>query len=519
MTVDLESELQRLARGWDEAAPPISVAEVTARIAGSVEPDTAPRSGRRWWIPMTGAAAVLAVLVGGLLVIRNDSVTAPTVATVGPAPQPVPTSAPLPGSTSSPDPSTVTSPVPTSVEPSDEPPGGMDPDLFDVFERRTIALRALPGVRLAVSSSYSYRLPDGTMATDEARSQSYEVTMLADGRLWAAGDEDAIYEWLTFDPDGGVLRGRVRPADAAPMEVEITGIGWSTDSTPYQLGLIFPRSPFEGISAPPDDVTIESVEWRGRPATRVTSETSGDDVGSPGTTWTTESIVDDESGVLVLRASSTLSDTGEVTLDERVEITDLEIVDRPPASPPGTFTDEARVLRRQETNGALHVDLDDAADAHGPGFVVPSEALADGHASVQVGSIWLSGLVTDEADTGGPPREATSIEVMWWFGSAFAPERVTLLKTVLDDGPPPEGWLEVGDGLCIAGPGTSCDARYTDGVLADGALAGYPFDLADQFGTSTMSVLGPSGMVLIEAATPEQLEKRANGFVTWPPSS
>lgn len=453
----------------DAAEPPRTFDELQVS-SGAAGDERAHRSRRVLVVP--GALVAVIALVGGLLVVRNktdegtqngvvDAVPEARATTVPPAPATAPAAPPVD--------TTVASTVPPTT--SGEP----ELTVEEVRAMQADALRVLPGFTAAVTKTVFDPVSGGTSSEETA-----QVTLLADRSFWA---DQGLRGWGSYDPRTHIVRGAFVQPDGTVGYQEIVGqsdgflpLGILVGHDPTQLTVAMPDDPARGIST---DV-IETI-FEGRPVWEVTSIQSFADPCfepcSPAAATTrivqTEvSTIDQQTGI-VIRKSTTSTQPN--TQPQLSMLGDIRVTGAMPAQFPGTFPDDAVVVRSGDpTGGAVGgmAGVQALADEFGIAIPLPT-------GPIEISTRQNPGGMRGPDGVDVPSRSHT-IEVASHEGFVTSAAVNLTFSAPVADRPVPDGWTIV-DGLYCMSPSDDgvCDDPWTTfGIAVDatviesGALGG-----------------------------------------------
>ena len=490
----LKDQLSTLARRWESDASPITIDETIAMagrrgLAALVDPDDADLLGPdeslvvtvstiankptvRWKpLLMIGAAAAL-VLIGLVVLAERGADQEPFRPGVETVPQPsevpVTTSATTAPATSTPAP---TSPTAAVVDPT-------------TAELSTIQ----SSVAASLATFDTFRATTTMQSSTDGPVSTYEVTMAADGSVWATGSPIA---WQSFDATTGLSR-TGNPSANAYMELSLG------NTVPLELiiGLV-PVPRFDTLGA---DVAIEENEQDGRPVWEISA--TGDLTRPDGVQEHREETFEiDKATGLVIGYTKASTVSGTTTL-QTATLSNLVLnVDFPPPDFPGTFPPDADVPGAGNQNPVQFLSVDEAAAKFGAGFVVAPAVPPTARITFQ------SNLVPTTGAGGvvivGPPRLTVTMD----FRTGFAPTSVTISKDA-DVGGSTSG-VDAGS-VCRTVDGKTCLGADGASVVTAGALEGVPSEL--RLGVLTIH----AGLitVTIRASTDQEALALANSLVT-----
>jgi hypothetical protein len=493
--LDLDHELRALCRALDEAAPPVSIAEITGHREVSPR-HAAPSTGRvtgsgrrrRWQVAGVAIGLVAASVLAGLAFLGDrDRVrttpNAPSQSTVGPPPSVVPSTVGG-GSTTL----TAASTVPVTAAPTTtSPPAG--PSLPSLQRQVGQALSNVDSFRATATI---------TRGGADATTQSNTVTLLSDGRMWALTDGGG---WASYDPSTGVSKLMSIGPDGTATYQEI--VGWADNSVGIQI--LVGHDPVMRFERGAAEADISEVVHDGRPAWQITSAA---DVNRPGQFGgQVEVFVIDQATGLVVATRTELAVDGAVQVTES-SLTGLETGVTLPAEYPGVFPDGAAVERSGDPNAFQLTTLDDAAAFFGRGFVAPADLPAGTRVTTSAGPVM--------AETG--ETFATNLTVTITIPDGFARSTVELHKFVpIGDVAPGFGMIPIDDALCFSTDGITCTRTADTDVVTAGALAGHNLHVEGD-GTVINVDTGPVSAVVI-AMSPEAALNLVNSFIDLSPTS
>lgn len=503
-------------RSVDATAPPDVRADVRRMLRGEVTP-TDWRDGprRRWPAPVAAAAAIAAIV--GLAVIggRDDDPM------IGPADTDEPSVEPTVRPTTSIEdrPTTTAAPTPTTTPVIGEgaPQGHELPadlaasidallaatglaggevvsgeaaaEALAAIDRHRLALwREMPGFSVSATFGSTWVLADGTKPRPDAPPTYTDVTVLANGDVWAEFDGG---DWYSVDAETGISRGVYRN--------EVTGSfdALQVQRAPHRhhLGSVLGHDPLARLDGIPtrfgrlETPVIELQFDLGSLPPNVQVHVESDRLGRE------SYVVDLMTGLIVMYDASQPDEKG--TLGRYSAMHDLVLVDELPiddlpALPAGV---EWQVL---DDGTVAPTSVADAAEAFGPGLVLPEVALAGGTVALGQTASTGEGMGVPIDHPDAAVREVW-VEVVVSDGFLRQVFRINASMPI-GDGPAPDGFELVDGRLCSAPCETTPTPAEATVVPRAGALAGLGWTGADGFLVRTQDGIGYS----VEATTDEE---------------
>lgn len=484
MTREMEA-VSDFVRQIECESAPIAIEEIKAHTDAPITIDArtnARRSSRRAFVPVA-AAAMVACLIGAMFAFRPARES--------------PNAVPDPDlSASVPTVVEATVPAKTAPQPSDAVPSepeDVDRNL-DVVDRlreidaqRIERLRQLPGISgTAVVESKS---PIGDESTS-TRETSF--TMLADGSFWSTAVDGTF---ASYDPSTGTSLGSYVDDEGQMRYQQVDG--WADNSTGLSILLGGDPARLIGDVTPYAEVTIKDAYYEGRPATEI-AVTHNLPRGTP---QAEVLLIDDWTGLIVESALEWESSPGTRTV-RLSRLSGLETTDELPATFPGSVPDGAVVERSGDPAGFTPVTIEQAADAFGPGFVVPSQLPGDAVVSVSESTVMYdTTLVTH--------REVT-IQSRQGFVTTMSIAQGYLILS--DDAVPPPGMAVVDGVLCHLEDDACATLGGGNVAFAAGALAGLTGQLED----TTLSIDHFGRQIIIRSIDGHAIEV-AESLTAWRP--
>jgi hypothetical protein len=432
------------------------------------------RSGK--WIWLGAAAAIVALIVGAVALVRE-----PSNGSISPAPPETTVPITVPPTIAVEEPAVTTT---AAAEPA--------VTVADVQAAVTERLSTLQGVRATATVHTRQTALDGsTVPTAQETTSVNEITLMADGSLWLQGD---LARWSSYDASTGVSRAAFITADGATQYQEI--VGWTDNTTPLLIALrVNPVMRFDSVQ----DSTVEEVVSRlGRPAWRLRNSL---EYGAPDdlSAFSQQEIftIDKESGLIVEYRQVVNNGVEDVT---EMSLTDLQLDATLPAEFPGSFPDGAVVDHSGNPAGFRVVAPEEASAQFGSPVFLP--AAADSTVRIV--------MSTNEGLWGQNSLPVTSAQLTIELRTGFVINSVLIMKTTAQPGTEvTDPTAVVVDGLiCFSTDGVTCSDASLGSVITEGALAGAP-SVAQS--SSVSASVGAVQYVVIAGSSDEALAI-ANSF-------
>jgi hypothetical protein len=358
MSTDLIERIATLARQWEEAAPPVTLGELTAgrsavglgqaQQATVIDLDRHVSHRGRLVVAIATAAAVAAGFVAVVVTRNPDAVepVGPSTATAAPETA----LATIPGTT----PITSAAPV-TSAPTTTAAPVDFAVRLTEIDAARADALRLFSTIGFTVHHTSTQ--PDGTVTRDDSAS----VVLSNDGSSAVASD---AFLWSYYDATTGTARTGYVDADGQTAYQELAGQADNSVALGVPTGL--PNGIVEQFPLYPDDVVaVEDDVVDGRPTWRIDRE-------YPSQSSSTSTWIDVQTGVTLQSRSVGMQSTNGVPQTDTLTLSDLQLGASMPADFPGTFPDGAVVNRSGDPTQFSSSSVEDAATLFGVSIVVPT---------------------------------------------------------------------------------------------------------------------------------------------------
>jgi hypothetical protein len=358
------------------------------------------------------------------------------------------------------------------------------PTLESIEISRAAALAELEGFAATWTSEGPYSIREPNASSQQHRTKTDAVTMLADGRSWT---EDAGGGWSSSDPISGISR--------------FAFVGQQGETNYQELisvpGIVPPAIPMHGLAPTSplsidarEEISIEDDRYAGRPAWRVIGRGH-----SPDFTIETETtaLIDIGTGLIV--ESTFLKTIVDDHRDySRFSMTDLEVVNAMPARFPGQFPETADVERLNISGGFSPVTLDEAVGRFGPSLVVPVE-FTDGR---------MLALYDHALDNPGSV-DPTPEEVRMTSREGFSSTTTRIWKIV-----PSPITIVVDSQLCYsAEQDASCEPMGATETVTEGALT----ERSLVVGTGSVTIYGAGVVIKISSVSTDHARRVAESFV------
>lgn len=358
-------------------------------------------------------------------------------------------------------------------------------------------LRASPGFSATSASGESWAPADGSTPPPDDPATVADVTVLANGDVWA---EFANGDVFWHEGATGIGRQLFTGGDGSPL-------AWETGTFPNEHNFrgVIGHDPLELITPIEgfrrwDTVEVSTTEFEQGDAVEVRIEYSVRD----GEVDRERYVVDLTSGLIVVRDSTygdaTSAQTGRSSLSD-VTVVDGLPVDSFPALPDGLEWTQIK----DPWGGQRAVGIDEASAAFGSGLVLPRAALDAGVIGME-----HSGLALDGRVVGPDDPDAGSRSVMIRYIEPVGLLRTTVSLYTERPGPggtiPPD-YVQIDDRLCLGScMTTAADPGQVPLVTPDsGALAGISvYDWGTNFDGIGLQITAP---------TQEEASAIANTFV------
>jgi hypothetical protein len=330
-------------------------------------------------------------------------------------------------------------------------------------EYRVGLLRESSGFRGTSTSGGTWVLADGTEPRPDAPPIVVDVTVLANGDVWAAYPNG---DWFRFDAVAGISRS----LSTNPFDGTLSAIQTVEHPVQHNYGSASGHNPLGALVGLHDslrrfddwNLQLSASEFEGGDAVEVLFDSQR--IGP------INQVVDLRTGLIVKSETTDVEEEG--TLGSYSSITGLTDAETLPVAAVPQLPDGLEWQERESFPNVLSVTIEEAQAAFGSGLRLPQTALDAGFVSMELTAVTSDSRVVAADDPEGEVRQVT----IYYF------EPDGLLRTEVElfterpgrDGTIPDGYVQVGDRICSE-PCLPTAPGFSTLTPENGALAGVTF--------------------------------------------
>jgi hypothetical protein len=353
-------------------------------------------------------------------------------------------------------------------------------------EHRVRLLRESSGFRGTSTFGGTWVLADGTEPRPDAPPTVVDVTVLANGDVWAAypnGDwfrfdaVTGISRWLSTNPIDGTLNA-VR-ADGFPVQHNYSRVFGLLDPLGSTVGLGDSARQWDDW-----DLQVSASEFEGGDAVEVFFDS--------GRIGPISQVVDLRTGLIVKSETTDVDEKG--TLGSYSSITGLTGAEALPVAAVPQLPDGLEWQEHEPFPNVLSVTIEEAQAAFGSALLLPQAALDAGFVSMELTAVTSDSRVVAADD---PEGEVRQVRISYFEADGLLRTEVELFtERPGSNGTIPDGYVQVGDRICPE-PCLPTAPDFSTLTPENGALAGVTFfgqgpGIATYVDGVYISIAGPS---------------------------